>query len=504
MSRHYGDYDLSTNIQGKFTTVANGNQVASALANGNLVVFKDNGTGNSVAGITLTASFSSIVGYNHWNCNTAANSTFFSAGSFFDVVLNNGNVAGSSVAGYSVASFTLRTDSALKPTTAGRTFTVDAGGTGQGNVTTWLGTAVVAFGAANGPVINGINLGNITQNITGNMTGSIGNANATLSVNTIQMSGDATAADNLENAYDDTAGPVPWNAIMDQGTAQSATGNTVVLRSAATFADDTLIGATIAVLGSTQGYWQSRLINDNTSADDTVNVDAFAVTPTGTVTYKIFASPPSSANNPYNVNVQQWGGVTVTAFGAANGPVINGVNGGNITTTIVGTITGNITGNMTGSVGSMNGNVGGSILGNMNGNVAGSVASVTGAVGSVTGAVGSVTGAVGSVTGAIGGNLNGSVLGSMNGNILGNVVGSVGNISQNAANLTANTLLDFTSAIEVGITPRLAMRYTAAAVAGNLTGGNTTTVTIKGAAVATTRLTATVESDGNSRTVVYG
>jgi len=117
---------------------------------------------------------------------------------------------------------------------------------------------------------------------------------ATQSVNVSQISGDSTAADNLENAYDDTAGPVPWHGIIDQGTAQSATATTVVLRAAAAFADDTIIGATIAVLGSTQGYWQVRVITDHVLTSDTVTVPTWTVTPSGTITYKIFATAPGA------------------------------------------------------------------------------------------------------------------------------------------------------------------------------------------------------------------
>ena len=51
-----------------------------------------------------------------------------------------------------------------------------------------------------------------------------------------------------------TDGPVPHLGIVDQGTAQSASSTGVVLRSAAAFTDDTLIGCTIGVYGSTQGY----------------------------------------------------------------------------------------------------------------------------------------------------------------------------------------------------------------------------------------------------------
>ena len=61
----------------------------------------------------------------------------------------------------------------------------------------------------------------------------------------------------------------------------------------------------------------------------------------------------------------------------------------------------------------------------------------------------------------------------------------------------AAALLDLSNGIETGLTPRQAMRLFAAALGGVLSGGGTTTITIKGAGVATTRVTATVDADGN-------
>jgi hypothetical protein len=108
------------------------------------------------------------------------------------------------------------------------------------------------------------------------------------------VSGDATAADNIETAFDDTAGAVPWQGIVDQGTAQSATATTIVLRSGAAFADDELIGATILVTGGSAGVGQSRVIADYVGATDTATVETWSTTPSGTITYKIYGTAPSS------------------------------------------------------------------------------------------------------------------------------------------------------------------------------------------------------------------
>lgn len=142
------------------------------------------------------------------------------------------------------------------------------------------------------------------------------------------------------------------------------------------------------------------------------------------------------------------------------------------------------------------------------------VASVSGSVGSVTGAVGSVTGAVGSVTGNVGGNVVGTV---------GSVVGAVGSVAAggiaaaafaagavnaaalaaDAANEIADALLDRADAIEVGLTPRQAMRLSGSAEAGLLSGAGTGTITIRNAvADSKNRIVATVDAAGNRSAIV--
>jgi len=130
--------------------------------------------------------------------------------------------------------------------------------------------------------------------------------------NVAQISGDATAADNLELAFDDTAGAVAHMGIVDQGTAQSATSTTLVLRAAAAFANSEIVGSVIVITGGTTGVGQAREITAYTGATDTATVDAWTTTPTGTITYKVYASPPAPTTAPA-VNVTHVGGTAQTA-----------------------------------------------------------------------------------------------------------------------------------------------------------------------------------------------
>jgi hypothetical protein len=102
-------------------------------------------------------------------------------------------------------------------------------------------------------------------------------------------------ADEWDRKYTVT-GAVPAFGIIDRGTAQSATGTTLVLRAAATFADDTVIGATLMAYGSSQGYWQTRSVTDYVLSTDTATVDTWTVTPSGTITYVLLAGAPASSS----------------------------------------------------------------------------------------------------------------------------------------------------------------------------------------------------------------
>lgn len=134
MSKHLGDFDTSTVVYGKFTTFRPSTGAAFTLGGTPaLSVYKDNSVTQSTTGVTLTADFDSVTGFNHFAIDTSADGTFYAAGSFFDVVITTGTVDSVSVVGSVVGSFTIRKDSALKPATAGRTLVVDASGLGDAN-----------------------------------------------------------------------------------------------------------------------------------------------------------------------------------------------------------------------------------------------------------------------------------------------------------------------------------------------------------------------------------
>lgn len=129
MSGSLGDFDTSTVIYDKFTTYRPSTGAPYTLAGTPaLSVYKDNSATQSTTGVTLTVDFDSVTGLHHYAIDTSADGTFYSSGSFFDVVITTGTVDSVSAVGTVVGRFTLRKTSGIKPTTAGRTLDVSAGG----------------------------------------------------------------------------------------------------------------------------------------------------------------------------------------------------------------------------------------------------------------------------------------------------------------------------------------------------------------------------------------
>lgn len=270
MTIHLGYVAANSTLYIPFHTFAStgASVTISGLAVTDIEIYKNGSVTqrSSDAGYTLLDTdgidFDGLTGIHGFSINLSDNtdSGFYAAGSFYWVVVSAITVDSQTVS-FVAATFFI--------------------GPAEANVSQFGGTAGTFSGGR--PEVN-------TSHWAGTAVGS-----ATVNANMTQISGDGTAADNLETAFDDTAGAVPWQGILDQGTAQSATGTTLVLRAATAFgADNVPIGMTLMVFGSTQGYWQTRLITDYTTADDTATVDTWDTTPSGTITYKVLATAASS------------------------------------------------------------------------------------------------------------------------------------------------------------------------------------------------------------------
>lgn len=136
-----GDVALSQILYTKFLT-ADSSGVPTALVGGAISIYKDDGTTQSTSGITLTASFDSVVGLNNIKIDTSSDGAFYAAGHDFQIVITTGTVGGVSVVGYVVGEFSINNRTALRPTTAGRTLTIAASGAADADVKYWNAVAV--------------------------------------------------------------------------------------------------------------------------------------------------------------------------------------------------------------------------------------------------------------------------------------------------------------------------------------------------------------------------
>lgn len=114
--------------------------------------------------------------------------------------------------------------------------------------------------------------------------------------------------------------------ILANANAQAVTGTSVRLPATFSAGDNTINGAIVYVVSATTGAGQSRAITayNNTTKDATV--DAWTVTPTGTVIITVIAAPPSLASPP-NVNVTSIAANAVNASALASDAVTEIING---------------------------------------------------------------------------------------------------------------------------------------------------------------------------------
>lgn len=175
-----GDYRPGDTIDFKFTTIRASSGAPFTLAGTPAVsVYKANDGTETTTGVTLTVDFDSRTGLNHVRIVTS--DAFYASGENYDVVITTGTVDSVSAVGFVVGRFSLGKTSCLKPTTAGRTLDVSAGG-----------EAGIDFANIGSPTTT-VNLSGTT---IAAVTGAVGSVTARVTANTDQLAGQTVTAAN--------------------------------------------------------------------------------------------------------------------------------------------------------------------------------------------------------------------------------------------------------------------------------------------------------------------
>lgn len=195
------DYALGTTIYIAFTTRSFSTGVPTTLAGTPaLSVLEENNATPITSGVSVSVDRASVTGLNEATI-VASSGNGYEAGKQYALYISTGTVGGVSVVGEVVGHFTIEKASALRPTTAGRTLDVSAGGeagidwanvgspttavnlsatnidTDQvvasvsgavGSVTGAVGSVTGAVGSVTGAV------GSVTGDVGGNVVGSVG------------------------------------------------------------------------------------------------------------------------------------------------------------------------------------------------------------------------------------------------------------------------------------------------------------------------------------------
>lgn len=234
-----------------------------------LSVYKDTGTTESVAGITLSVDHDGVTGLNNVEIDSSADA-FYAAGSDYYVVITTGTVDGGSVVGEVVGTFSIQN----------RYATV--------NVGEWLGTAVATPSVAGVPEVD--------------ITHVIGNSGA---------------ASSLKSLTD---------MISTSGTAQGpgANGNQIQLNAGGPSTSDIFDPATILLVGGT-GTGQSRRIIEYDGTTKTCTVGrTWKTNPASDTDYIILADPGGLHVNEGLAQAGAASTITLNALASSSDDAYNG------------------------------------------------------------------------------------------------------------------------------------------------------------------------------------
>jgi hypothetical protein len=225
-----GDFRLGDTLDLKFCTVQSTGAPTTLAGTPVISAYVGNSTTQITAGITLSVDFDGVTGLHHVRV-VASSGNGYATASNYDLVITTGTVNGVSAVGYVVGSFSIENRSGLMPTTATRTLAVNASGEASVDVTA--------------------------------------------------ISGDATAANNLEAALDGSG----YEEIR-RGTAQAGAATTITLDASASATNDFYTYCMVRILSGT-GAGQVRQITDYVGATKVATVGTWATNPDNTSVFVI-------------------------------------------------------------------------------------------------------------------------------------------------------------------------------------------------------------------------
>lgn len=271
---------------------------------------------SSSNGITMTSPFDSLTGFHDVDIDLTDNTDagFYAAGCRYSVVLApDETIDSQTITAIVLAYFEIGRQQSDVREFGGAAGTFSSGRP-EVNTTHLAGTSQTARDIGASVLLSsGTGTGQVklSSGYVAPNWGDVGNPTTTVSLTntTVATVTTTTTATNVttlssgaisEASFATTAGSFKPLGIIDQGTAQSATGTTLVIRSGASFADDELVGCIAWVPGQAP-----REITDYVSSTKTATIDpAWTTTPGGTPAYYIFANPPALSTPP-DVNVAQ-------------------------------------------------------------------------------------------------------------------------------------------------------------------------------------------------------
>lgn len=300
----------STSGAGFAATSTTGDTITSVASagNGNALKLTGNGTG---AGLSLVAGATGngLLSIGGATSGSAIKATGTAGNANALELAGQGSASGLSATGGATGNGI----SAVGGSTSGNGInaTVTSGNPINGNITANItGNLSGSVGSVTGNVGGNVtgSVGSVTGNVGGNVTGSVGSVASGGITSSSFGSGAITATSIASDAI--TAAKIADGAIdaatyasdlaQHQNTAQSVTSNTLRMASSETYGDNALADHnSVAVMSSTNGLWQVRCIKSNVASTDTLTLtEPWKILPTGTIKYSILHTP--------NCNIAKW------------------------------------------------------------------------------------------------------------------------------------------------------------------------------------------------------